>query len=31
VRRHLKQSSYVTRVQPGSPDEGGDGVTLAEL
>jgi len=31
VRRHLSQSPYVTRFQQAEPDEGGAGVTTAEL
>jgi DNA mismatch repair protein MutS2 len=31
VREHLARSAYVERFQPGSPDEGGEGVTTAYL
>jgi DNA mismatch repair protein MutS2 len=31
VRRHLAESPYATRFAPGAPEEGGDGVTTAEL
>jgi DNA mismatch repair protein MutS2 len=31
VRDHLRDSPYVTRVLPGEPSEGGDGVTRARL
>ena len=31
IRQFLAQSSYVTAFRPGSKEEGGDGVTMAEL
>jgi DNA mismatch repair protein MutS2 len=31
VRRHLAESPYATRFAPGAPEEGGDGVSIAEL
>jgi DNA mismatch repair protein MutS2 len=31
VRQHLAESPYVSRFEPGAPDEGGAGVTRAEL
>jgi DNA mismatch repair protein MutS2 len=31
VRNHLRGSPYVGKVRPGADDEGGEGVTLAEL
>jgi DNA mismatch repair protein MutS2 len=31
VRRHMTESPYVARYQPGEPSEGGEGVTIARL
>ncbi len=31
VRRHLRDSAYVSKFMPGDPSEGGEGVTIAEL
>lgn len=31
IRAHLKRSAYARRVRPGTPEEGGDGVTVASL
>jgi DNA mismatch repair protein MutS2 len=31
VRRYLAESAYIASFAPGSPEEGGDGVTLAQL
>jgi DNA mismatch repair protein MutS2 len=31
VRRHVSESPYVARHQPGEPGEGGEGVTIARL
>ena len=31
VRRHMKESPYVSRFGPGEPGEGGEGVTIARL